>query len=193
MALKFMGIIENSLKEHIESVQLIGNLKADIEKFAQTIITALNNGNKILLMGNGGSAADSQHIAAEFVGRYKKERRGLAAIALTTDTSILTSIANDFSFDNIFARQIQALAVPGDVVIGISTSGNSNNIIAAIKQAGEIGCHTIGMLGNKGGLLKNITDLPIIVPSENTPRIQECHILIAHIVSEMVEEALYHD
>ncbi len=139
-------------------------------------------------MGNGGSAADCQHIAAELVGRFKSEREGLPAIALTTDTSILTAIGNDYSFNEIFARQIEALANKGDLVIGISTSGNSENVIRGILKAKKIGCYTVGLLGKDGGKLKNLVDLAIIIPSNNTPRIQECHILIGHIACEIVDK-----
>jgi D-sedoheptulose 7-phosphate isomerase len=176
------------INEHIQVVKTLKNLYEEIEIFADKSIEALKDGNKILLMGNGGSAADSQHIAAELVGRYKKERKGLPAIALTTDTSILTAVGNDYSFDEIFSRQIKALAQKGDIVVGISTSGNSENVIKGILKAKELGCYTVGLLGKNGGKIKEISDLNIIVPSNNTPRIQECHILIGHIVCELIDE-----
>lgn len=182
-----MEIIVSSLKEHLEVGNKIYDLIDDINKFSQMCIETLKNGNKILLMGNGGSAADSQHIAAELVGRYKKERKGLAAIALTTDTSILTALGNDYNFEEIFSRQVEALAHKEDLVVGISTSGNSANVIKAIEKAKDIGCKTVGLLGKNGGKLKDIVDLPIIVPSNNTPRIQEYHILIGHIVCEIID------
>jgi len=178
------------IKEHLEVVKTLENLGKEINLFAKKSIEALKKGNKIFLMGNGGSAADSQHIAAELVGRFKKERKGLPAIALTTDTSILTAVGNDYSFNEIFARQIEALAREGDLVVGISTSGNSENVIKGILKAKEIGCYTVGLLGKDGGNLKELVDLAIIVSSNNTPRIQECHILIGHIVCEIVDMEL---
>ena len=183
-------MILDIIKEHLEVVITLEKLENEIKLFAEKSIRTLKNGNKVLLMGNGGSAADSQHIAAEFVGRFKKERKGLPAIALTTDTSILTSVGNDYSFDEIFVRQIEALAHPSDLVVGISTSGNSENVIKGILKAKEIGCYTVGLLGKDGGKLKDLVDLSIVVPSNNTPRIQECHILIGHIVCEIVDMEL---
>lgn len=182
-------IILQSLEEHQEVIEKLKSLEYEIAVFGEKMTAALKSGNKVLIMGNGGSAADSQHIAAELVGRYKTERKGLPAIALTTDTSILTSVGNDYSFENIFARQVEALAAEGDLVIAISTSGNSANIIAALAKAKEAGCYTVGLLGKGGGKIKELTDLPVIVPSDNTARIQECHILIAHMVCEIMDEA----
>jgi len=144
-------------------------------------------GGKILLMGNGGSAADSQHIAAEIVGRYKKERRGLPAIALTTDSSILTSVGNDFGYEDIFARQIEALCRPEDTVIGITTSGNSNNVVKAIIEANQIGATTIGLTGGTGGKLLSLCQYNLVAPSNDTPRIQEAHIFIGHSLCDMLE------
>ena len=180
-------ITEKSIKEHMEVVSKLQSIIKEIETLGGKLNVTLKNGNKVLLMGNGGSAADSQHIAAELVGRFKNERKGLPAIALTTDTSILTAVGNDYSFNEIFARQIEALANKGDLVIGISTSGNSENVIKGILKAKEIGCYTVGLLGKDGGKLKDLVDLPIIVPSNSTPRIQECHILIGHIICEIVD------
>jgi D-sedoheptulose 7-phosphate isomerase len=182
-------IILQSMEEHQVVVENLKSLEYEIAVFAENVIAALKSGHKVLLMGNGGSAADSQHIAAEIVGRYKTERKGLPAIALTTDTSILTSVGNDYSFENIFARQVEALAAEGDVVIAISTSGNSKNIITALAKAKEAGCYTVGLLGKGGGKIKELVDLSLVVPSDNTPRIQECHILIGHMVCEMMDEA----
>ncbi len=145
------------------------------------------NGGKILLMGNGGSAADSQHIAAEIVGRYKKERRGLPAIALTTDTSILTSVGNDFGYEDIFARQIEALCRHEDAVIGITTSGNSKNVIQAIIEANNIGATTIGLTGGTGGKLKELCNYNLVVPNNDTARIQEAHIFIGHSLCGLLE------
>ena len=141
-------------------------------------------------MGNGGSAADAQHIAAELVGRFKKERKAIPALALTVDTSSLTALGNDYGFDTIFERQVEALANKHDAVIGISTSGNSENIIRAVNKANSIGAFTIGLLGNDGGKLKDAVNLPIIIPSNDTARIQEVHITIGHIICEIIEEDL---
>ncbi|ACX71924.1 phosphoheptose isomerase [Methanocaldococcus vulcanius M7] len=162
-----------------------------LKKAIEVIYNALKNGNKILICGNGGSAADSQHFAAEIVGRFKLERKGLPAIALTTDTSILTAIGNDYGFDKIFERQVEALGKEGDVLVGISTSGNSENVIKAVNKAKEMGIYTIGLLGKGGGKLKDIVDLALIVPSNNTARIQECHLTIYHVICEEVEKRLF--
>jgi len=150
--------IEGLINEHIQAVKSLLSMVEDLSLLAQKILSSLQNGHKIILLGNGGSAADSQHIAAELVGRFKKERKGLPAIALTTDTSVLTAVGNDYSFDEIFSRQIEALANTGDLVIGISTSGNSNNVIKGISTAKQIGCYTVGLLGKNGGQLKDLVD-----------------------------------
>jgi D-sedoheptulose 7-phosphate isomerase len=163
----------------------------DVARAALMMIEALRAGRKILLFGNGGSAADAQHIAAEFVNRYQMERPGLAAIALTTDTSILTSIANDTAFEEIFSRQIEALGQAGDVTVAITTSGRSANMIRGVEAARQRGLHTIGLLGKDGGAVKDLVDVPIIVPSDSTSRIQEVHITIGHILCELVEQSLY--
>ncbi len=147
-------------------------------------------GKKLILMGNGGSAADAQHIAAEFVGRFKKERRAYPAIALSTNTSVLTAIGNDYSYDKIFERQIEALAHGGDIVIGISTSGNSQNIVNAIRKAGELGCLTVALTGRSGGALNGIAQVMIRVDSEETPIIQEAHIAIGHLLSKIADDML---
>ena len=162
-----------------------------LKKAIDVIYNALKDGNKILICGNGGSAADSQHFAAEIVGRFKLERKGMPAIALTTDTSILTAIGNDYGFDRIFERQIEALGKEGDVLVGISTSGNSENVIKAVNKAKEMGIYTIGLLGKSGGKLKDIVDLALIVPSNDTARIQECHLTIYHVICEEVEKRLF--
>lgn len=146
-------------------------------------------GNKVLVFGNGGSAADAQHIAAEFTGRFVKERKGLPAIALTTDTSALTAIGNDYGFESIFSRQVEALARPGDLLIGISTSGNSANVLKALKAGKNIGCKSIGLSGRDGGEMNTICDLNIVIPSNITARIQEMHILIGHIICEALDDA----
>ena len=161
-----------------------------IVEAVESIRELFSRNGKILFFGNGGSAADSQHIAAEFIGRFKKERRSLAAIALTTDTSILTALGNDYGFDVIFARQIEGLGSRGDVAFGISTSGNSKNVIEGIKQAKKMGLKTISLTGCGGGKLAPLTDISIIVPSAETARIQESHICIAHAICELVEERI---
>ncbi len=163
-------------------------LSNEIFNSAKQIKNKLEIGGKLLLMGNGGSAGDAQHIAAELVGRFKKERKALPALALTVDTSSLTALGNDYGFDTIFERQIEAIANEKDVVIGISTSGNSENVVRAIKKASSLGAYTIGLLGNDGGKLKEIVNLPIIIPSNDTARIQEVHITIGHIICEIIEE-----
>jgi D-sedoheptulose 7-phosphate isomerase len=158
-----------------------------IVEAASLIAQCVRSGGKILLFGNGGSAADAQHLAAEFVGRFVRERQALPAIALTTDSSILTAIGNDYGFDQVFARQMAALGQPGDVAIGISTSGNSPNVIAAMKEAKRRHLKTIGLAGKDGGMLAKYVDTPITVAAENTARIQECHIAIGHVLCELVE------
>jgi D-sedoheptulose 7-phosphate isomerase len=163
---------------------------ATVEKAAQAIITSLKTGGKVLLCGNGGSAADSQHIAAELIGRFQKERKSLPAIALTTDTSILTSLANDYGYDIVFSRQVEGLGKKGDVLVGISTSGSSPNVIKAVEQAKKMGLVTIALSGRDGGTLARIADIAIVVPSNNTARVQEAHIALAHAICEVVEEEL---
>ncbi len=165
-------------------------LSSEILNAAQQIKNRLEKGGKLLLMGNGGSAGDAQHIAAELIGRFKKERKAIPAIALTVDTSSLTALGNDYGFETIFERQIEALADKSDVIVGISTSGNSENVIRAINKANSIGAYTIGLLGNDGGKLRALVNLPIIIPSKDTARIQEVHITIGHIICEIIEEDL---
>lgn len=182
------NLIENALKAHqkLFDLLLINEIPA-IEQCGELICAALLNGKKILLCGNGGSAADAQHIAAEFVGRYEKERRGLPSIALTTDTSALTAIGNDYGYERIFARQVEALANEGDVLIGISTSGNSPNVLSAIMTARALNCVTIGLTGAAGKKLAAICDAAVLVPAERTARIQEAHGFIGHIWCEMLD------
>jgi D-sedoheptulose 7-phosphate isomerase len=162
-----------------------------IAEMAVMLTETLKRGGKLLVMGNGGSAADAQHFAAEIVGRYKLERRALPAVALSTDTSILTAIGNDYGFEAVFSRQVEALAAPGDMVVGISTSGNSPNVLKAFQLARERGCRIVGLLGRDGGSIKGACNLALVVPSDDTPRIQEGHIAIIHIVCELVEKALF--
>lgn len=165
-------------------------LLPQIAKATETIIEAYNQGKKVLFCGNGGSAADAQHMAAELVGRFKRERRGLPAIALTTDTSIMTSVANDYWYDLLFARQIEALGVESDVLIAISTSGNSVNIIRAVETAKYKGMKVIGFLGGDGGKLKDIVDIPLVVPSNESDRTQEVHILMGHIICGLIDSKI---
>lgn len=176
------------LTDHIQVITQLTEQISEIKQFAQVCRTAIQKEGKILFMGNGGSAADAQHLAAEFVGRFVKERRALPAIALTTDTSILTAVSNDYGYDRVFERQVAALTNPGDVVVGISTSGNSPNVVKAIEEAKLLGAVTIGMTGQGGGKLAALCDLCIKVPSSHTARIQEAHILIGHIVCAAIDE-----
>jgi D-sedoheptulose 7-phosphate isomerase len=166
---------------------------SSIARVAELLISSLKANGKVLLFGNGGSAADAQHIAAELVGRFAFDRPALPALALTVDTSCITAVGNDHGFEQIFTRQIEALARPGDVVIGISTSGNSPNIISALLAAKKLGIPTVGLTGESGGKLRAIVEHCICAPSKDTPRVQECHNLIGHILSELVEQELFHE
>lgn len=181
--------IKKEFESHLQTIQIVqNNIENRLLDVSKKVVETLKNGNKILICGNGGSAADAQHFAAELTGRYKSERRGLPAIALTTDTSALTAIGNDYGYDRIFDRQTQALASKGDLLIGISTSGNSKNIISALTVAKKMGCSTIGLSGRDGGIMNNICDLNLIVPSDDTPRIQEMHILFIHTICQIVDD-----
>ena len=183
-------MIRVELYSHKNTIEAtIDSLIPIIEEASLLMVDTLKNGNKILLCGNGGSASDAQHIAAELVGRYKKERKGLAGIALNTDTSAMTAISNDYGYESVFSRQVEALANQGDLLIGISTSGNSKNILLALKEAKELGCSTLGFSGRDGGDMSNLCNLNIVVPSNDTPRIQEIHILIGHILCQAVDDA----
>jgi D-sedoheptulose 7-phosphate isomerase len=162
-------------------------------KVSELLVDALDKGNKVFLFGNGGSAADAQHIAAEFVGRFAFDRPALPALALSVNTSCVTAIGNDYGFELVFSRQIEALARPGDMAIGISTSGNSSNVLHGLSVARKIGLCTVALTGCTGGKLKNAADYCICAPSNETPRIQECHILIGHIISQLVEETIFHE
>ena len=190
---KYASFVQSIISDHLDTIQLLDDHADAIALIADIVISALSTRQRIYLCGNGGSAADAQHIAAELVGRFKKERRGLPAIALTTDTSILTAVANDYGYEQVFARQIEALASAGDVLIGISTSGNSPNVVEAVKAARSIGVTTIGLTGGSGGTLKALCDETLIVPSDITARIQEAHILVGHILCEMIDERLKAD
>ena len=184
------NLIEESILSRIDIIHNSTSLSNEIEESIQKIIECLKNQKKIILFGNGGSAADAQHIAAEFIGRFKKERNSLPAISLTTDTSIITSISNDYSFDNIFSRQCESLVNSGDVVIAISTSGNSKNIELGIKASKQNGALIIGLLGNNGGMIRELVDIPIIINSTDTAKIQEMHRIIYHIICDLVEKNL---
>ncbi len=178
----------NLLKE-----RLVAEQAGQVEKAARLLAGTLEGGGKILLFGNGGSAADAQHLAAEFVNRFQIERPPLAALALTTDTSILTSIANDYDFLEVFAKQIKALGRPGDAALGLSTSGNSANVVKALEAARQLGLATLALSGGDGGPVAAAADLAIVVPSRNTPRIQEVHITIGHVLCDLVDFLLFPD
>ena len=184
------SIIQFEFEEHLQTAQAtVGLISDSLEITAKICIDSLKQGGKILIFGNGGSAADAQHIAAELVGRYKVERKGLAAIALTTDTSALTAIGNDYGYDRVFDRQVEALANKGDIAIGISTGGGSANVISALTLAKELDCKTIGLSGRGGGEMNALCDVNLVVPAEDTPRIQEMHIVIGHILCHLIEQA----
>ncbi len=182
-------IIEQRLADHLEVLQKLmdSDLPEKLETCAKYVEKALAEGHKVLFCGNGGSAADSQHLAAEFVGRFQKERKGLSAIALTVDTSILTAVANDYGYDTVFARQVQALGEPGDVLVGISTSGNSKNVLLAVEEAKAKDITCIGMTAEGGGKMAAACDICLAVPARVTARAQEMHILMGHILCELVD------
>ena len=183
------SIIKHEFSEHIKASQnTLDSIVDQIETASKICISSLKNGGKILIMGNGGSAADAQHIAAELVGRYKTERKGLHAIALNTDTSAITSIANDYGFLHVFDRQVEALAYKNDVVIGISTGGTSPNVVNALTAANKLDCKTIGLSGKAGGDFNALCDINLVVNSDDTPRIQEMHILIGHTICHLIEQ-----
>ncbi|CUB07655.1 D-sedoheptulose 7-phosphate isomerase [Tepidiphilus thermophilus] len=179
--------IRQALSAHRAATEQLHEQMQLLIEMGMRLRSCLLAGGKILLLGNGGSAADCQHIAAEIVGRYKRERRGLPAIALTTDTSILTAVGNDYGFEHVFSRQVEALCTPKDVVIGLSTSGNSPNVLAAIHTARQIGAFTIGLTGGGGGKLAQCCDLSLVVASNDTPRIQEAHILVGHMLCDLID------
>lgn len=193
-ALALEQIVQENIAASISVKQEIlddADLLAQIAIAGGRLSRALRGGRRAFLMGNGGSAADSQHIAAEMVGRYRMERRALPVMALTVNTSCLTAIGNDYGYDVVFARQIEALAGPGDVAIGISTSGNSRNVLLAMQAARDSNVRTIGLTGRNGGHLRAAAELCLCMPSDDTPRIQEAHILIGHILSEIIEQELF--
>jgi D-sedoheptulose 7-phosphate isomerase len=179
--------IDSSIKVHSRLIEAC--LPAMIVA-ADALIAAYRGGHKALFFGNGGSASDAQHLAAEFLGRYLRERRPMPAVALDTNTSAVTAIANDYGYEHVFSRQLQALAVPGDVAVGISTSGNSQSVLGALSIARKLGLYTIGLSGAAGGRMRELVDVLIAAPSNETPRIQECHILVGHALCDAVEQAV---
>lgn len=184
-----IGTIEKEWQEHQKIVEASEILKGQIAKVGEILCECLNRGGTIFICGNGGSAADSQHFATELSGRYKKERKALAAIALTTDTSALTAIGNDYGFEFVFSRQLEALANPKDVLIGISTSGKSPNVLEAFKKARALNVFCIGFSGKGGGVMNELCDYNLVVPSADTARIQEIHILLIHSLCELIDQA----
>jgi len=186
-----MNIFETNIREHQKLISTISTLLTEsLESCGRQIARSLSSGGTLFWCGNGGSAADSQHLAAELVGRFKKDRKALRSIALTTDTSILTCVANDYSYEDIFSRQLEALAREGDVLVAISTSGNSENVLRALRVAKELEVKTIALLGKDGGQAKALADQAITIPSDSTARIQEAHILIGHILCDLIEQEL---
>lgn len=183
--------IQNEADELIKTLTWVKeNMAEDIEVLAAKVTACYKAGGKVILMGNGGSAADAQHIAAEFVGRFKIERKSYPALALNTNTSTITAVGNDYHYDKIFSRQVEGFAKKGDVVIGLSTSGNSKNVHDALVLAADMGCYTAAFLGKNGGTIKDVVDMPLVVKVNNTPRVQECHIFLAHCMCDIVDRAL---
>ncbi|MEZ4388503.1 MAG: SIS domain-containing protein [Candidatus Krumholzibacteriia bacterium] len=181
-------LFQHALADHRQAVDRLGDLQSDaLDRLAGAVLATWRQGGKLLVCGNGGSAADSQHLAAELAGRYRRERPGWAALALTTDTSALTAISNDFGFDQVFARQVEALGRPGDVLLVISTSGNSANCVEAVGRGRALGLTCHGLLGGDGGRLLASLDGAIVVPASDTPRIQELHLLCIHVLCELLE------
>jgi D-sedoheptulose 7-phosphate isomerase len=183
-------MFDTVLKEHLKCFEQLPAMAARIEQAGDRLARAVLSDHKLLICGNGGSAGDAQHFAAELIGRFEQDRTALAAIALTTDTSILTAVGNDYGFDDLFARQVQGLGLPGDIFIGISTSGNSKNVLQAVAEAKTKGLQTIGLLGNDGGALRSEVDWPVVVPHSTTARIQEAHIFILHFWALQIEQRL---
>ncbi len=192
----FSQRVIESIKESISAKERLlasAETVAAIARVSEVLIESLRSGHKLMLFGNGGSAADSQHIAAEFVGRFAFDRPALPALALSVNTSALTAIGNDYGFDQVFSRQIEALGQKGDVAIGISTSGNSPNVLQGLITARKLGLHTVAFTGGSGGKMMGAADHSICAPSKETPRIQECHILIGHVISLLVEQEIFHE
>ena len=185
--------ITTMIQESMQVKQALLGQTGIIRQIAEAMAEAIRNGHKIMLCGNGGSSADAQHVAAEFVGRFLRERAAWPAMALTTNQAILTALGNDYGYETVFARQVEAFARPGDIVVGISTSGNASNVLQALAVARERGCTTIGFTGQKGSRLKEVSDYCLMAPSASTPRIQEAHILVWHIICELVERGLTED
>lgn len=186
-----VATIQQAIEGHVNAVEtFFTRVAEDMDKLADTFVTALENGNKLLFCGNGGSAADAQHMAAEFVGRFLEDRKSLPAIALTTDTSAITAIANDYGYDEIFSRQVEGLGVEGDILVGITTSGNSGNILKAFDVAKEMGVKTVVLTGKGGGKAKEMADMEFTVESSHTPYIQECHIMFLHLVCALTEQKM---
>jgi D-sedoheptulose 7-phosphate isomerase len=183
-------LLVHNMAEHARTIESLHLLGGQVEQAAQTMAKSLLNGGKLMLCGNGGSASDAQHFAAEMMGRFQQDRHPYAAIALATDTSVLTCIANDYAYDQVFARQVQGLGRSGDVLIALSTSGNSENVVQAALQAKAMGVCVLGLMGGDGGLLNGICDLALVVSSANTARIQEAHILLIHTLCELIEQHL---
>ena len=183
------AVFTRAFDEHQRVIEELKQQQPTLEALARKMTEAVMDGKKVLWCGNGGSAADAQHLAAEFVGRFRRERRPLASVALTTDTSVLTSIGNDYGFDQVFSRQVLALAEEGDVVVGISTSGNSPNVVEALEAARERGAYTVAMTGEGGGKMAGIADATVCVPTKDTARVQEGHILCGHMLCDWVELA----
>jgi D-sedoheptulose 7-phosphate isomerase len=189
-------LVRDRIQRNIDVKQVLlldANFHESVANVAMQIVESLRAGGKVLFFGNGGSAADAQHLAAEFTGRYLKERRALPALALNANSSSLTAIGNDSGFDFVFARQLEALGKEGDIAIGISTSGNSINVLRALEAAKKKSMYTVALTGASGGLTKNVAQCTICIPSEETPRIQECHVLTGHLICEIVELALFDD
>ena len=185
------NLFHDRLAEHAETMRGLAAQAATFQAISETLTKAIQAGGKVCFMGNGGSAADSQHLAAELVGRFQRERAAIPSIALTTDTSILTAVANDYGYDHIFSRQIEGLCRPGDVVIGLSTSGNSANVLRGIDTANRMGLITIGLSGGSGGKLAQMAQQSLIVPSPKAARVQEAHIFIGHTLCEAIEDAIH--
>ncbi len=180
-------VFDRAIQEHLSAIESVRSQRPVLERIAAEMTRAVLGGSKVLWCGNGGSAADAQHLAAEFVGRFRRERKGLASIALTTDTSILTSISNDYGYDQVFRRQVEALCVKGDVLVGISTSGNSRNVCLALDAGRQLGAFTVAFTGQGGGAMAGVVDAILSIASQDTARVQEAHILCGHILCDWVE------
>lgn len=184
-----MTTIQSEISAHLEVANKMHSLEPKIQEICEIVADTLQRDNKVFFIGNGGSAADAQHIAAELCGRFRAERQSLPGLALTTDTSALTSIANDYGYEQVFVRQLSGMYRPGDLLVGISTSGNSPNVIRAVEFARRVGLKVVGLLGKDGGKLKDLCDFPLLIPSSDTARIQEMHILVGHIICQYVDES----